>query len=225
MRNEVVVATVIVLMAVSGVAGYFTGSANTRPNTMTTTATTTKTTIITGVSSTIIYGMFAIELGVSGNESIKVGKNETVAVSFTNQSPYTLNATYEGFAVASYGPPFSGNTWANYVLPVPIPCGNYPSGYVPYYVAIYNQSGRPLQLNAVPPSFVMCISTLNGNRHVFGPSQVVTESISIGGFWRSSDANQPWVNATFARFSPGAYAIVVFDPWNHLTGMTFAVTA
>jgi hypothetical protein len=214
-------AMVILLVITSAAAGYTLGAFYQHTSTETTTVTAVTTTI--SVSSITTYRPLDILLGLSGNSSIPMGTNETFTVSLTNELSSSNNATYTGPPVLQHGPTLSGTSWNNYVLPVPPSCGSTPNDYIPYYVVIYNQSGAPLELNDVPPSILDCISSTSGNYHVFSPSQVVTESVSVGGFWRSSNTNEPWVNATYIGFGSGTYTVVAFDAWGQQTTMYFEV--
>jgi hypothetical protein len=216
MRSGAAAALLVVAVLAGAGAGYLVGTAN--PRTVTQSTTTTAT--------TTDFRPLGIFLGLLGNSSVSFGRNETVIVSLTNELPYANNATYTGFPTLQNMPSFS-SAGDNYVLPVPpSSCGSAPSGYIPYFVAIYNQSGMPLQLNDVAPSLTSCIAGLGTNNgHVFGASQVVNEAISLGGYLHSSDASEPWINATYHQFSPGTYTVVAFDPWNQLAIMTFTVNA
>ena len=217
MRKEVIVTLVALLMAASGVTGYFIGAANPRMTTTTTTS--------ASMSSKATDYQLGISLSLSANSSILGGENETIIISLTNELPRPNNATFTGPPTLPHGPTFSEVSWQNFVLPVPPSCGNTPYGYIPYYVVIYNQSGIPMQLNDAAPAILNCISSIKSNQHLFSPSQVVTESISVGGFWKSPNANEPWLNAAHSRFSPGTYTVVAFDPWNQLTEVNFTVIA
>jgi hypothetical protein len=57
----------------------------------------------------------------------------------------------------------------------------------------------------------------------FVPFQTKTESISVGGNWHSLNANEPWINATYSRFTSGNYTIIAFDVWRQTAEQNFAV--
>ena len=193
-------------MAASATVGFFAGSAVPHTTTETTTVTTPR--------------LSGLLLEVSGNSSIREGANETLRVSLTNELPYSNNATFTGAPVLPQGPALSGDSWENFLLPIPPACG----GYTPFYIAIYNQSGDPLQLNDSPPSLLTCVSS-GSDFHVFNPSQVVSESFSVGGYWKGSNPNEPWVNATFTRLGKGTYTAIAFDPWSQVAELNFTVAA
>jgi hypothetical protein len=163
-----------------------------------------------------------VTLGLSANPSIRLGANLTIRISVLNALDASNRVMYTHFPTLPLGPDFGGSTWYNYVLPVPPSCGNVPSGYVPYFVVIYNQS-KIQQLNNVAPSTIICVSSGNQNYHQFSPSQTINESFTVGGSWKSTDLNEPWINATYSQFTPGNYTIVALDPWNQSAKMNFTV--
>jgi hypothetical protein len=164
-----------------------------------------------------------ITLGLSANAGIVTGTNESITVSLANDAPASRDVNYTSFPPL-HGLDSSSAAWYDYVLPLQPPCG-YPSisSFEPAFIAVYNNAGSPMQLSGSPMPMLPCISSGGGQYHPFTASQAINESVSIGGYWTSQDAEEPWVNATYSQFSPGNYAIVAFDPWGQATELNFTV--
>ena len=167
-----------------------------------------------------------ITLGLEANSSTTAGVNETVYLSLTNDLPMARNVNYTGPPTLPNGLDLSSAAAYDYVLPLQPACA-YPStsSYEPAFIAVYNGSGAPVQLNDSPVPIVSCITSLSQTYHPFNASQTITETISIAGYYTSTDASEPWVNATHSPLSPGNYTLVAFDPWGQLTELGFTVAA
>ena len=168
---------------------------------------------------------WGITLGLSASTLVPTGANETITISLTNLLPVPRQTRYTGFPNLPDGI-YPYQTW--YVLPLNGGCTYGPTGPEPAFIVIYNESGAPMQLNVASPSLVACAEsamTANGNANYyqFAPFQSISESVSIGGHWTSSDAGEPWINATYTRFAPGTYTIVAFDLWMQTASMNFTV--
>ena len=109
------------------------------------------------------------------------------------------------------------------MFPPPPICG-YPSlgNYVPAYIVIYNGAGVPVQLTDSAIATLSCLHE-TGDSLSFNAFQTITEDLSIGGVWTSTDVDQPWINATYSQFSPGNYFVVAFDAWGQLAELNFSV--
>lgn len=123
---------------------------------------------------------------------------------------------------------FGNSAFFDYILPVvPGSCGGFPSGYIPAFVAIYNESGGPQVLTDAPPNLFIssCPAATSGSCdcYWFAPFETKAESISVGGVWQSPVTNEPWVNATYARFTPGNYTVIAFDWWGQTAEQNFTV--
>jgi hypothetical protein len=162
-------------------------------------------------------------LSVGIRPNVLVGRNETVSVSLTNNLPDPTAFVYTGLPILPNGPLLSSVAATVDVYPPPPVCG-YPSVgiYVPAYIVVYNGAGVPVQLTDSAIATVSCLHG-TGNSLTLNASQTTTEVLSIGGVWTSTDANQPWINATYSHFSPGNYTVVAFDAWGQLAKLTFSV--
>jgi hypothetical protein len=164
-----------------------------------------------------------ITLGLSANPGIVTGTNESITVSLANDEPESRDVNYTSFPPLQHGLDSSSAAWYDDVLPLQPPCG-YPSNssFEPAFIVVYNATGFPMQLSGSPMPILNCISS-GGQYHPFTASQTINESISIGGYWTSPNAEEPWVNASYSQFSPGNYAIVAFDTWGQATELNFTV--
>lgn len=164
-----------------------------------------------------------VTIGLSANPGTVTGMNETITVSLANDEPTSRDVNYTGFPPLQHGLNSSSPAWYDDVLPLQPPCG-YPSvsSFEPAFVVVYNATGFPLQLSDSQMPELACVSS-GAPYYPFTASQMINESISIGGYWTSHDAEEPWVNATYSQFSPGNYAIVAFDPWGQATELNFTV--
>jgi hypothetical protein len=160
-----------------------------------------------------------------GPPYVSAGLNETFYVSLTNDLTTPSNVSYIGFPALPHGLNFTLAQSLVYVLPLLPACG-FPSStsYEPAFIVVYNPSGSPVQLNDSPPSELPCISGPGQLYHPFNASQTISQAISIGGYWTSTDASEPWVNATYHQSSPGNYTVVAFDPWGQTAELNFTVT-
>jgi YVTN family beta-propeller protein len=166
-----------------------------------------------------------ITLGLAAVPTVFVGRNESVFVSLTNDLPVPRDVNYTGLPTLPNGPDLSTAQGSDYVLPMLPQCG-YPSlgGYVPVFMAIYNGSGAPVQLNDSPPNIsALCVYLPSEFYFSFNASETDTKTMTIGGFYTNTDASEPWLNATYSAFTPGNYTIVAFDPWEQLTELNFTV--
>ena len=171
----------------------------------------------------------SLGLEISANHTVDIGSNLTIQLSLTNALPWPNPGRITGlnFPTLPGGLAFGPFSFFEHVLPVlPGSCSGFPSGYIPAFVAIYNQSGSPQLLNDAPPSITSCpAATSSGLCDCiwFVPFQTKTESISIGGFWHSSNSNEPWFNATYGKFTDGMYSIIAFDVWGQTAKQSFTV--
>ena len=172
----------------------------------------------------------ALGLGLSADRTIPAGSNLTIRLSLTNELPLpNPGRVTADFPSLPSGLTFFSGPFFDYVLPVvPGSCGGFPSGYIPAFVAVYNRSGNPQVLTDAPPNLFVSscpAATSPGfcNCYWFAPFETKTESISVGGVWHSSVANEPWVNATYAKFTPGNYTMIAFDWWGQTTEQNFTV--
>ena len=92
---------------------------------------------------------------------------------------------------------------------------------------IPNESGGPQVLTDAPPNLFIssCPAATSGSCdcYWFAPFETKAESISVGGVWQSPVTNEPWVNATYARFTPGNYTVIAFDWWGQTAEQNFTV--
>ena len=154
------------------------------------------------------------------NSTIVPGSSQTVTISIHNDKSVNNNITFTGFPATPGGlTPISPET-SVFLLPIPGCTTN-----ILGYVALYNSTFTPLQLNTEAPSSLGCgISGPSESWHQFSPSQTSSQSFSLRGFYRSSDSGEPWVNATSVRFVPGdEYEVVAFDGWGQLLTLHFSV--
>ena len=92
------------------------------------------------------------------------------------------------------------------------------------WIAVYNESGLPVQLNDATPTVLICGELNSGPPPIqFTPYQTLTQDITVGGYWHSSNATAPWEDATFAQFGPGQYTVVAFDQWTQPIMLNFTV--
>jgi hypothetical protein len=205
------------------------GTTTTSIQVSTTTVTTISTTTCSEVGSNATSAFatdcqLGITLGLETDPYITIGQNETLSVSLTNDLTIPRDVNYTGLPALPRGPNLSSAAAYDYVLPLQPACG-YPSesSYEPAFFAVYNGSGAPVQLNDSPIPIVSCLSSPGQSYHPFDASQTITEDLSIGGQWMSTDASQPWVNGTYSQFGPGNYTVVAFDPWQQLVERNFTV--
>lgn len=222
------IAAVLLVVAVASLALNAYQYSSPKSVTVITTVTTATTTCIESASNSMnaitTDCLLGITLGLRTNPEALPGQNETVFVSLTNDLAIPDDVNYTGLPTLPHGPNLSSAPAVDYMLPMPPPCG-YPSlsTYEPAFIALYNGSGFPLQLSDSPPSAVSCIIMQGQDHHTFNASQTITEALSIGGYWTSPNADQPWVNATYKGLSPGNYTIFAFDPWQRLAELNFMV--
>jgi plastocyanin len=211
-----------------------TGTTTTSIQVSTTTVTTTSTATCpegesNATSASTTDCQLGITLGVATNTGppyVPVGFNETFHLSLTNDLGMARNVNYTSFPPLPDGVNPSSAVGEDYILPLLPPCaGIFPStsGYVPAFIAVYNSSGAQLQLNDSPPSLVSCVSLPSNHYRSFNASQTINETLSLGGFYTSTDASEPWLNATYSQFGPGDYTVVAFDPWNQTADLNFSV--
>lgn len=163
-------------------------------------------------------------LGVEANPSVGTGQNETVNLSLTNDFNEARNVSYSSVPNLPHGPDLSSVQAIDDILPALPSCGFPSTGYAPAFIVIYNGSDYPIQLSDSPPSLVSCLNVPSNHYHSFNSSQTISQSLSVGGYWTSSDVSQPWINATYHQFSPGNYTAVAFDPWGQMTQLSFTIT-
>jgi hypothetical protein len=162
-----------------------------------------------------------VTLGVAAYPTLSMGQNETVYVSLSNDFATPNDVNYTGLPVLPHGFVPRFGIAGDYTLPISDGCLWPSSAYEPAFIAIYNESGAPVQLNGSPPSISYCPAL--PNYHSFNASQTITETLSIGGSWTSSNSSEPWINAAYSQFSPGNYTVVAFDPWGQLAELNFQV--
>ena len=164
-----------------------------------------------------------ITLGLSAIPGIFEGTNQSITVFLANDEPAARNVNYTGFPTL-HGLNPSSLAWYDDVLPLQPACG-YPTtfSFESAFIVVYNATGFPMQLSDSPMPILGCPITSGAYYHAFTASQKINESISIGGYWISPDAQEPWINATYNQFSPGNYTIVAFDPWGQATELNFTV--
>ena len=218
-------------------------TATTTTSTLVSTFTSTATTTLTSTSGTICLStsnatnafttdcQLGVTLGLATSPEFPVGKNVTVSVSLTNDFAESDDINYTNPPSLPDDPdlascPVAGCPASDYTIPEIFPCGGVigPASLpVPVLITIDNGSGSPMQLSdshLIPPS---CFAFDLPYYH-FGPFQTVAETISVGGYWTSPDANEPWVNATYSQFGPGNYTVVAFDLWGQLASLNFTVS-
>jgi hypothetical protein len=206
--------------------GTTTTSTEVSTSTVTDTVTSTSTAFCAGSASNTTYGVTTacppgITLGLAMPHEILVGQNATVFLSLTNDLTATRNVSYTGFPALPDGLELGTPATLDDILPVDNYCG-LPS--VPAFIAVYNESGALMQLNDASPG-ITSLPCSYPNYQSFNASQTVTETLSISGYYTSTDASGPWVNATYSVFTPGNYTIIAFDPWEQLTELNFTVTS
>lgn len=151
------------------------------------------------------------------NATITVGHNETFDISIRNDRASNNTVGFNGFPslprVNQSNPAFAVDE-----LP-PVSCGQ----RVPAWIMVYNESGLPIPLNDVAPFTGICGETSIGIPYQFSPSQTLTETLSVGGYWRSSNISEPWKDATQSQFAPGQYTVLAFNGWNQPLMLNFTV--
>jgi hypothetical protein len=226
-RSYLVIASAILIAGVLISASVFVAIGGMKP-TVTTTVTTTSIATCTDRTSNATNAFstdcnLGITLGVAATPEVLAGRNETFYVSVTNDMTKGTTFNYTSLPTLPNGPALSSVAATVDMFPPPPICG-YPSlgNYVPAYIVIYNGAGVPVQLT---DSAIATVSCLHGTGYSlsFNASETITEDLSIGGVWTSTDANQPWINATYSHFSPGSYAVVAFDAWGQLAELNFSV--
>ena len=215
-QSYLVIAAAIVIAGVLISASLFVAIGGTKTTTVTSTVTTTSTATCTSGGSNATNSFttncnLGITLSVGIRPDVLVGRNETVSVSLTNNLPDPTAFVYTGLPILPKGPLLSSVAATVDMYPPPPVCG-YPSvgNYVPAYIVVYNGAGVPVQLTDSAIATVSCLHG-TGDSLTLNASQTATEVLSIGGVWTSTDANQPWINATYSHFSPGNYTVVAFD--------------
>jgi hypothetical protein len=153
-----------------------------------------------------------------------VGQNETISVSLTNDFTKPSTVNYTGLPTLPNGPALSSVAATVDLFPPPPVCG-YPTlgSYVPAYIVVYDGAGVPVQLTDSAIATISCLHAA-GYSLSFNASKTITEVLSIGGVWTTTDVNQPWINATYSDFSPGNYTVIAFDPWGQLAELNFSVS-
>lgn len=148
------------------------------------------------------------------------GMNQTVTISIHNDKSVNNNITFTGFPATPGGLTPSSPEASVFLLPTP-GCSANISGYL----ALYNSTSAPLQLNTQAPSSLGCgISGPSESWHQFAPLQTSSQSFKVGGYYTSSDRGQPWINATYFEFFPGQqYEVFAFDGWGQLLTLSFLV--
>jgi hypothetical protein len=160
-----------------------------------------------------------ITLSVASDPDIPVGTNQTIYVSLQNELPSPQTANSSGFTNLPPGLDSQLADWED-VQPQLPQCGAEAQGYI----VIYNESGSLLMLQDEPETLTaLCVNVQNIGA-TLNPYQTVTDTLSFGGYWTSTDANEPWINATYHVFGPGEYTIAAFDPWGQLTMLNFTVS-
>jgi hypothetical protein len=164
-----------------------------------------------------------LTLGLSASPTIAQGSNQTVTVSVSNDLGGPNTVSYTSFPSLPNGVTVSNLADDAYLLPL-LPGCAYFGGQVPaYFFMVLNASGHPMQLNDEPPIVVSCLSSGPPKSYSFTASQAISSEISVGGYWTSPDANEPWVNATYHQFPPGGYTLLAFDPWGQTVEVNFSV--
>lgn len=175
-----------------------------------------------------------LSLGLSVDRSIpdvlfRPGSNLTIRLSLANGLPLPNPGRMTAdFPSLPGGLTLFKGGFFDYILPVlPSSCGGFPSGYIPAFLAIYNMSGSPQVLTDAPPNLFIssCPAATPGmcQCYWFAPFETKTETIIVGGVWHSPVANEPWVNATYANFTPGSYTVIAFDWWGQTAEQNFTV--
>ena len=205
--------------------------------TRTTTTTTTKTSISTStvtetcgtitlnsteVSSTNCQLGVTVSLGIE-DTAISAGSNETFQLSVHNDLDSNSSLAQESAVLPPHISINISNSISSLrdgtdILPLYPQCGQ------TAWIAVYNEFGLPVQLNDATPTVVICGQTSTGLPPIqFTPYQTLTQDISIGGYWHSSNATAPWEDATFAQFGPGQYTVIAFDQWTLPIMLNFTV--
>lgn len=164
-----------------------------------------------------------VTLGIQAYQVITSGETLAVSVTLSNDVASARDVNYTGFPALQHGIDPSSPAWYDYVLPLGPACG-YPSTstFEPAFLAVYNASGFPMQLSDLPMPMLSCVSN-GAQSHFFSASQTLNESENVEQYWTSSDANEPWFNATSHIFPAGNYTAVAFDLWGQLAELSFTV--
>ncbi len=164
-----------------------------------------------------------LTLDVNANSSIPEGQNESISISVINDLPAPRGVSYPTADVQLPGLNFSNSQTEDYVLPLQdISCGP------PYatFMALYNSSGTPMELNIQQTPPVICYQPLIfPDYDNFNASQAQTVNVSIGGYWTSPNSSLLWLGAVYHQFTPGSYTIIAVDSWNQVVELTFTVYA
>jgi hypothetical protein len=188
---------------------------STSTSTATTTVNTTSGTTCLSTSNTTnsftTDCQLGVTLGLATSPAFPTGHNLTFSVSLTNDLAKSDDVYESGCAECLV---------SDYTLPVIWPCGgvfNIGPPSLPVVLMIDNGSGTPLQLSDTNlQTFPDCIAVPGQGYYILGPSQTLTETLSVSGYWTSPDANEPWINSTHSQFSPGNYTVIAFDEWGQL---------
>jgi hypothetical protein len=214
---------IVVLVALGGVTYYATAPKGARAtsstsSTLSTSSTTCGTVTVntTDVSSTNCQLGLTFTLSIESG-TIEGGENLTAKVSIRNDLPSNRNVTFTGTPTMHGGLTPDSPELGVYLLPSP-GCSTNVSGYI----AAYNSSDAPQQLNDDAPNLACGVSGLAGFMHQFFPYQTINQTLTLGGYYHSSDASEPWLNATYVQFTPGQqYAVAAFDGWGQLLTLNF----
>ena len=124
------------------------------------------------------------------NATMTAGNNETVYVSVHNDKVSDNTVSLNGVTP----PPHlnASNLAADTEILPPYQCGQ------SAWIVVYNESGLPVQLNDATPFDGICGSTSSGIPFQLTPHQTLTQDLSVGGYWHSSNATAPWEDATYS---------------------------
>ena len=165
-----------------------------------------------------------ITLGLWANPTISMGSNQTVRILVKNDLSTPNRANFTGLPTLPHGLGLLNDTLENYVLPEVLGCGTTAPAYSGLaFIAVYNASGVPLQMNIMEPCILAQPIEVQPPFQ-FNASQTIGKSVSVGGYWMSADRSEPWINATYHRLAPGSYTIVAFDLWKQLAELNFKVS-
>ena len=155
-------------------------------------------------------------LGIE-NPSIPGGNNETFSLSVRNDLGSNNTLTQENPILPAHISPLVLNS-PDYILPLSPECGQFA------WIVVYNESGLPVQLNDAIPHVYVCGELSSGLPPIqFATYQTISQSISLGGYWHSSNATAPWEDATYGRFAAGQYTVIMFDRWTQPIMLNFTV--
>ena len=163
------------------------------------------------------------QLGLTFSLSIKsstIGSatNQTVYLSIHNDRSTNNTVAFTGAPDMSGGLNPSSPESGVYLLPSPDCTLN-----IAGYFAIYNSSSTPQQLNTDAPNNACCISGPSAS-YQFSALQTVAQTVSLGGYYHSSNPSEPWIDATYVAFAPGQYTVTAVDGWSQMLTLSFTVS-